>query len=283
MLAWRWGQGPDLVVVPGLEEAFLTPRALAWFARWLWAPLIERHGVRLTLLSFRESVPSTFSTLQMARDLAAAVDALDLRPLLVIGTSEGGLVASALVRRHPGMARGLVLLSTPLTPRVPPSLQRFYDHLIRLLRGSSPVQAYDHLVGVLFDAALMRRYRTGLGLVRRWGRRADLQRAERLVAAFRSHDEREAPPFPDLPVLLVSGGLDPLLLSEPGAEARRDPRAVQATRQVWLAGEHGAYLEFRETVLQELLRFVADLQGRDVAPDAGDPAEPEARPAARSR
>ena len=53
-----------------------------------------------------------FSLYDCADDVAALIDVLDLRDVMVVGYSMGGVVAQRVWRQHPGKIRGLVLCST---------------------------------------------------------------------------------------------------------------------------------------------------------------------------
>ncbi|MBE3598613.1 MAG: hypothetical protein IMX02_07365 [Limnochordaceae bacterium] len=162
LFAWQWGAGPDLVVLPGVEEALLSRAALGWvMGRW-WAPFARRYGMRVTALAARESVPPEFTTQQMGQDAAAALEALGMRPVAIVGVGAGGAVAewaAVEVALRGSAAPALILLSVPAGLRTTGAQAGFYDHLVRLLRGTSPEQAFDHLCGLYLDADLGRRHR----------------------------------------------------------------------------------------------------------------------------
>ncbi|WP_324669958.1 alpha/beta fold hydrolase [Geochorda subterranea] len=257
LLCWRWGSGPDLVVLPGIMEALLERRALAGLMQRLWGVAARRY--RLTLLSAREAVPPGFTTEQMAQDVAEAVAVLGLDVRLTVGMDAGGLVAQWLGVRWPQQAGALALISTPLAGRTPDGMARFLDHLERLLRADSWLEAFEHATAVYLDPALRHRARLPLALLRRWGRPAEMQRGIRLLTAYRHHDMCHASAPLQVPVLQVAGGMDPLVGQEPpGAPGKTDGPvggSLRPSRQVWLAGEHGAHLHYWEIVLAELERF----------------------------
>ena len=260
LLAWRWGRGSDVVILPGVMEALVKPLALGWLMQRLWKGAARRY--RLTLLGCREAVPPGFTTEQMAEDAADALAALGIAPRLTVAMDAGGLVAQWLAARRPRQTGALVLLSAPLEGRAPDAMAQFLEHLCRLLRGDQWPEAFDHAAAVYLEPALREQLRPVLALLRRWGRPPQLQRAVRLLTAYRTHDAREAGPV-EVPVLSVAGGMDPLVgLQPPGrgptADGGRAPW-VRPTRQIWLAGEHGAYLRFWKMVMAELQRFEQEL------------------------
>lgn len=112
---------------------------LAYEERGSGPPVLLVHGTALTRLSWRETVaalgegvrtiaydrrgygdsgapePYTGTTIEeQAEDAAALLHALDAVPAAVCGHSAGALVALDLLRRHPELARGGVLIEPPL-------------------------------------------------------------------------------------------------------------------------------------------------------------------------
>jgi pimeloyl-ACP methyl ester carboxylesterase len=102
------GEGPPLVFLSGLggdHRAFsVTMRHMA--AKYRTLALDNRDVGR----SEREKAP--YSTADMAEDVAAWLDALEVESAHVVGHSLGALIAQHLVLRHPGKVRGLVLASS---------------------------------------------------------------------------------------------------------------------------------------------------------------------------
>lgn len=104
----RRGPGPTLVFANSLGTDFR-----------IWDPLLAELGGNFTVLRYdkrghglSEATPPPYAMDTHVDDLKALIDHLDLRDPLVVGLSIGGMIAQGLAARHPGLARGLVLMDT---------------------------------------------------------------------------------------------------------------------------------------------------------------------------
>ena len=68
----------------------------------------------------------TFSLYDCADDVAALVEVLDLRDVILAGYSMGGVVAQRVWRQHPGIVQGLVLCSTTDRFQLNPAERLFF-------------------------------------------------------------------------------------------------------------------------------------------------------------
>jgi pimeloyl-ACP methyl ester carboxylesterase len=87
-----------------------------------------------------ERIPGGFAVEELADEVAATLDALGVASAVVAGYSMGGMTAQALVRRHPGKVRRLVLAATAADPvRAPRPLVAAVFHLGRALARIDPL------------------------------------------------------------------------------------------------------------------------------------------------
>jgi len=76
----------------------------------------RRRAIAMDLRGHGRSDPPAdgdYGVPQLARDIAAVADALELRRFVLVGHSLGGSAAAAFAGEHPGRLRGLVLAGTP--------------------------------------------------------------------------------------------------------------------------------------------------------------------------
>ncbi|MEH6718011.1 MAG: 3-oxoadipate enol-lactonase [Aurantimonas endophytica] len=104
----RRGPGPTLVFANSLGTDFR-----------IWDLLLAELGERYTVLRYdkrghglSEATPPPYVMDDHVDDLKALIDHLELRDPLVVGLSIGGMIAQRLAHRHPGLARGLILMDT---------------------------------------------------------------------------------------------------------------------------------------------------------------------------
>ncbi len=83
-----------------------------------WFPVVQRLAQKHRVVTLdqrwhgRGVKSDDFSLHDCADDVAALVEVLDLRDVIVAGYSMGGVVAQRVWRQHPDLVRGLVLCST---------------------------------------------------------------------------------------------------------------------------------------------------------------------------
>ncbi|MEW2428856.1 alpha/beta hydrolase [Micromonospora sp. NPDC047644] len=229
-----------------------------------WNPVVpalagHHHVIRVDLPGCgRSPAPPSYAVPDQADRVAAVLDDLGVRPVVALGHSSGGYIATALAERRPDLVRSLALVSTGpspdallpqpallralLAPPLGPLLwARRTDAMIR--RGISvtcarPVDVPDELVGDLRHLT----YRTLRSVLRAYD----------TYIAQRSVPERLAPL--DVPVLVVFGGADPRW--EPSSAHRYE--TVPKARVELLPGVgHVPMLEEPEATGRLLLGFTA--------------------------
>lgn len=102
------GEGPDLVLLHGLGSAGTDwHRVVAPFARHrrITCPDLRGHGAS-------ERPPGEHTTVDLAEDVVAILDALGLEQIDLLGMSMGGMVAQHVAARIPDRIRRLILLNT---------------------------------------------------------------------------------------------------------------------------------------------------------------------------
>ncbi|MCC6216922.1 MAG: alpha/beta fold hydrolase [Polyangiaceae bacterium] len=216
---------------------------------------LAREG-RVVLLDNRgtgaSSQPDTpWSLEDMASDVLAVLDDLDLGRASVLGLSMGGMIAQELALAHPERVERVVLMSTHAggpQPERPPeivalflpprgtSMETITRDALRLITGPGFADAHAPIVEELVRRALAQPTPKRTFLAQ--------------VQAILSSDRRERLGALGPPALVIHGTDDPLIPVEAGRELAR---LIPGARLVELPGcGHLPHLERAEAVLEAL-------------------------------
>lgn len=246
----RIGQGPALVLVPGLA-------GLATFWDATARALADRHQlIAIDHPGMGGSLPvDTHAIPAIVASVCDVLDALGIERCTLVGHSTGGLVAQALALDHPARLAGLVLSSTWARPD-----QRFED-LFRLRQqvlDQAGLPAYTRLGQILgYPPAWYAEHRSpdpaaGLQADAPSAARTIAQRIEMLLSYQRA-DELHRIQTPTLVVGALDDNIVPFLHAQ--ELARRIPLAQLAE----LSGGHFTPTTRTADYAQRIARFTGDL------------------------
>jgi pimeloyl-ACP methyl ester carboxylesterase len=125
---WReGGRGPALVLLNGWSAS-----GLAWPRAWVRALEADFRVIRIDNrgTGYSRFAPTPFTMADMADDVAAVLDHVEVGVAVVLGMSMGGMIAQEVAFRHPDRLAGLVLVST---------------------RAPAPVVAIPEAAGMMLD------------------------------------------------------------------------------------------------------------------------------------
>jgi pimeloyl-ACP methyl ester carboxylesterase len=257
------GDGPTVLLSHGVT---LTSRV--WVKQFAELP---EAGVRVVAFDHRghgESLvgESGHSVSNLGWDLRTVLEGLDLRDVVVVGHSMGGVAVQAFAIEHPDVVRervrGIVLLST---------LARTQLSNSRRLRGAA-----ERMVGGFDLGAFMERPELGTALARigfgRDARASHVELTRQMLASCPPETTRLAtvallgldltPDLPkvDVPTLVVGGTRDRIT---PYAESRRIAGLIPGARlETFVDAGHMIMLERTHDFDQLLLDFVAEVGAR---------------------
>ena len=109
MKYFRFGTGSrTMVILPGLSVKSVMTSAAAVAKEYE----VMKDDFTVYLIDRREDPPAGYTVADMARDTAAAIDALGLRDIYLFGASMGGMTALTLALDRPDLVRCLALGSS---------------------------------------------------------------------------------------------------------------------------------------------------------------------------
>lgn len=253
------GEGPALVLSHGLTLSVRT-----WTLQFETLPAAGFQVVAFDHRGHGRSVVGTTGhTIEnLAADFRSVLEQLDLRDVVVVGHSMGGIAAQAFAARCPDVVaervRGLVLVST--IARTPLSAPRAAG-MLRLVRGASGHLPDSSIVWRNPDVGLLLA-RVGFG---RDARQSDVELVRQMMLACSNETRREAPKaiigfdltaeLPDIavPTLVIGGTAD---VVTPPFEARRIARLIPGAQlELFEGGGHMLMLEQPERFDRTLTDF----------------------------
>ena len=263
------GEGPDLVMVPGLtshlEIQWRDPgyrrfvRSFSSFCR------LVRFDKRGTGLSDPVAEPPALD--QRVADLKAVISAARCRRPIVLGYSDGGPMAVALAAAHQRSVRALILYGT--SPRRPPgwAMRQLRAMARQWGQGDSLELFAPTLAGELArqDRAVFERASASPGMIKA------------LVESLTITDVRSRLAEVAVPALVLHRRGDFV----PFSDAKAMARGITGARLVELEGsDHLPWVGDVSGVLSAIAEFVAEVSGSPAGRVAAVPAARPRRPAA---
>ncbi|MDQ7908094.1 alpha/beta hydrolase [Phytohabitans sp. ZYX-F-186] len=259
-----WGEGRPVVLSHGWPL-----NSDSWEAQQLF---LAEHGYRAIAHDRRGHGRSTQSwggneMDTYADDLAAVVEALDLRDVTLVGFSTGGGEVARYIGRH-GTAR---VAQAVLVSAVPPLMLETGDN-----PGGLPIEVFDAIrAGSLADRSQLYRdladgpffglNRPGASVSQgvrdafwRQGLQAGHRNAYESIAAFSATDFRADLDAFDVPTLVIHGDDDQVVPFEVGGKASA-ARIEGATLTVYAGAPHGITDTHKQQLSEDLLAFVRSL------------------------
>ena len=110
-----FGSGDDvLIMLPGVGDGFKTAKGVAVPFSVMYRCFAK--DFRVFVFSRRNRMFKGFTTKNMADDIAAIMDKLEIDSAHVFGVSQGGMIAQQMVILHPDRVKSLVLAVTASKP-----------------------------------------------------------------------------------------------------------------------------------------------------------------------
>lgn len=206
----RFGKGKrQLVMIQGLNTRGIKGSAipLAFMYR------IFAKDYTVHLFERRPDVKEGLTVREMAGDIAAAMDALDIKCADVFGCSQGGMIAQYLAIDRPDLVNKLVLAVT--LSRNNSTVTDAVNFWIKMTEKGDMKALVLDMAEKMYSDAYIRRYRIFMPLLTLMQKPKDTERFIRLAKACLTCDTYDELDKIKCPVLVLGGGKDKIV----GAEA----------------------------------------------------------------
>ncbi|MBR3289516.1 MAG: alpha/beta hydrolase [Clostridia bacterium] len=206
MRFFRFGRGKQpMVILPGLSVQSVM-NAADQIAD-AYQPMADDFTVYV--FDRREDLPPAYPIADMARNTAAAMQALGLSDVCLFGASQGGMIALEIAIRHPELVARMVLGST--SARVSGTASAAVESWIRLAEQGDGVALYEAFGQAIYPPAVFEASREMLVAAGASVTDAELTRFIVLAQAAQGFDVLEKLPLIRCPVLLLGAEDDAVL------------------------------------------------------------------------
>jgi len=260
----EWGQGPVVTFSHGWPLS-----SDAWNGQMLF---LAQHGFRVVAHDRRGHGRSSQASERndmdgYADDLAAVIEALNLKEVTLVGHSTGGGEVARYIGRHgtKRVARAVLIAAVPplmlKTASNPEGLpmQVFDDMRSGLMRD--PSQFYKDLA-VPFYGANRPGAKVSQGILDQfwyWSMQAGLKNAYESIKAFSETDQTEDLKKFDVPTLVLHGEDDQIVPVKDSA--KKSALLIRGAKEIYHPGApHGITATHQDQVNAELLEFIEETQ-----------------------
>lgn len=246
----RFGTGGRvLVMLPGLGDGLRTVKGTALPMAAMYREFAKDFTVYV--FSRKHPLPEGYTTRDMARDQAKAMEQLGIERADVFGVSMGGMIAQWLAIDHPERVDRLILAVTCAEPN--PILEESVEEWVALARAGDPAGFMRSNLRRMYSEAYCRKNLWLAPIVGRLTRPKSYDRFYIQAAACLRHDAHDLLPGIRAKTLVIGAEQDKAL----GGEAsRRIAAAIPgAALHMYPQWGHGVYEE-EKTFNRTLLEFL---------------------------
>lgn len=248
-IRFGWGE-KVLILLPGLGDGLTTVKGTALPMALMYRVFSKDYTVYM--FSRINDLPAGYTTRDMARDQAGAMDALGIEKADVLGVSMGGMIAQFLAIDYPEKIGKLVLTVT--SARVNPVLEESVREWIALAEKGDHVAFMDSNVKKIYSDDYYRKNKWMIPVMGKLTKPKSYDRFFIQADACLSHDAFALLSRIQAPTLVLGGEKDLALGGEASREiAAEIPGSKLLMYEQWGHGLYEEEKDFNRTVLSYLL------------------------------
>ena len=246
----RFGRGEKvLILLPGLGDGLTTVKGTAMPTALMYRILSEEYT--LYMFSRKNGLATGYTTRDMARDQAEAMEQLGIEKADVVGVSMGGMIAQWLAIDYPEKVGKLVLTVT--SARANPLLTESVEEWIALAKADDAAGFMDSNLRRIYSDEYYQKNKWMAPIVGNLTKPKSYERFFIQAQACLTHDAYEELHRIQVPTLIIGGEKDIAL----GADASRElagaiPGAILRMYEQWGHGLYEEAKDFKQTVLDFL-------------------------------
>ncbi len=202
---------------------------------------IFARDYKVYLFDRRMNIPDGITVRDMAHDVAAAMDALELTNADILGVSQGGMIGQYLAIDRPDLVNKLVLAVT--LSRNNDTVKCVIDSWIKMMEAGDMKGFVTDMAVKMYSREYVKRYKLFMPLLTIMQKPRDTERFTMLAKACLTCDAYEELEKIKCPVFVIGGGQDQVV----GAKASEEISEKLGCRIYMYEGlGHAAYEEARD-------------------------------------
>ena len=194
----------NLIVLPGLSDGLWTVKGKAWLLSGSYKHFFKDYTVYM--FSRKNEIPAGYSIKEMADDQAVAMKKLGIDKAIVMGVSQGGMVAQYLAANHPELVEKLILVVT--APYANDTIKKVVTKWIEMTTTSTHTELMLDTAEKVYTKQFKDKKKKYLSLVARFTKPENYDRFCKNANAILNFDARDELKKISCPTFIMSGNCD---------------------------------------------------------------------------
>ena len=200
-----FGEGKkNLIVLPGLSDGLWTVKGKAWLLSGSYKQFFNDYTVYM--FSRKNMLPEGYSIKEMADDQALALKNLGIDKTIVMGVSQGGMVAQMLAANYPEIVEKLILVVT--APYANDTVKTVVTRWIEMTKTSSHTELMLDTAEKVYTKEFNEKNKKYLPLFARFTKPANYDRFCKNAYGILAFDARDALSKIKCPTYIMAGNCD---------------------------------------------------------------------------
>jgi pimeloyl-ACP methyl ester carboxylesterase len=237
-----FGRGEtSLVAIPGLSEGLRTIKGTGKMLWFMYRGFARTH--RIYVIGRKNELEEGYTTNDMADDLAAVMDKLDIVPAQVMGISQGGMIAQWLAINYPEKVSRLAILIS--LARQNDTVQQTLGNWIKMAGEEEYEDLAIDMQEKNFTEDYLKKMRPFYWILKRTGHPQSKERFLIQAESCRTHDAYDELSKIKCPTFIIGGGADKIV---GGAEVQQEMAEVIKGSKLHIYPDlgHGAFIEAKD-------------------------------------
>lgn len=244
-----FGMGKEnLVMIPGLGDGLTTVKGMAAIMAFTYKIFAKTYKVYIFSRKnnlgkeMQRSSQSIYSTREMAKDLAFALNALGIHQTNILGISQGGMIAQYLAIDYPTLIDKLILAVT--LSKQNETVQAVLNNWIRFANEGDYKALIIDTAEKSYSENYLKKYRCLYPLLCRIGKPKDFRRFIAQAQSCAEHNAYELLSHIVCPTLIIGGNCDKIVTADASVEIAKQIKNSELFLYEGLG--HAAYEEAKD-------------------------------------